>query len=271
MNGDVSAYWLADQGSEFVFSFSQEFGIKDVIPYFTDVEPDTLATPDAEPNETETRLARKRRKVIAAPQEDDFTDPSKGSTSGAKTGRVNTGRSIGIGGNLHKLSGAMNGLKHAVKLYPCLCNETIAFTMPIYLISLTWYSWAITGLKEVCAFLTNKGTKNKLLERNYWSRDAVGVAMSAKLKKFHHRIHEDRLNTVAIGICMVLHVRVCLMWGWDPEVLLSAAVRVSIADGSADEAAVHFSTKITVVNAYVTDPDWWAWLAGQRQTSKVAL
>ena len=143
-------------------------------------------------------------------KEDDLTSPAEA----AQPCEVDMSHAVPNPGMLHILHG---------------CCENLRFV-------LKGWSWAMTGLKGICAYLSSKGTKTKLIERRYESRGRLGHAMAKKLRPFNHYVYTPRWGTAMVGVLHVLDVWDDLCWGWNVAALLHNVADVEVDSTPANDA-----------------------------------
>lgn len=104
---------------------------------------------------------------------------------------------------------------------------------------LNGWSWAITGLQGICAFLSSKGTKSKFIERCYDNRGRLGYAVAKKLRSFNHFVDRARRGTVIVGVLLVLDVWDDLCWGWNIAALLHNVADAEVDNTPANDVPFH--------------------------------
>ena len=118
------------------------------------------------------------------------------------------------------------------------------------LVSKGW-SWAITGLKGICAFLSSKGITNQLTERCYDIRGRSGFTMAKTLRSFNPFVYTARWGTAMSGVLRVLDVWDDSCWGWNVAALLHNIADVEVDNAPANDAPCNekrYSKKVAVVD-----------------------
>ena len=179
-------------------------------------------------------------------KEDDLTSPAEV----AQPCEVDMSHTVPNPGMLHILHGCVESLRFVLK----------------------GWSWAVLGLQGICAFLSSKGTKSKLLERCYDKRGRLGCAMGKKLRSFSHFVYTARWGTVMLGILLVLDVWDDLCWGWNIAVLLDNVADAEVDNTPANDVPFHeqrYSKKVAVVEFYLNSDRFRCWLECMNATAKV--